>query len=191
MSNMIVKCLPNSISCIRVVLGVLLLHYNTWVDNTNIVIILITVAAFSDYLDGAAARYFHCETTLGKILDPCADAMFLAALVYVLWQRNALSTVCMTWIYMRYITIWVLQTRLFTKYNLKVQALPSGKYSIVATMVWLLCVVTTLHASYISKATLHLFNAFTTWVMLMMIMSLVDYVANYYDKTKSVVTQIS
>ena len=184
MTNAYLQCLPNSISCVRIVLGVLLLNNVAWLDNTQIVLVLLFTVAFSDYLDGAVARYFHCETTLGKILDPCADATFLATLVYVLWQRNALSTVCVTWIYSRYITIWILQTRLFTKYKLSVQALPSGKYSIVATMMWLLGVVM-LHTSNVSQTTLHLFNAFTTWVMLMMVVSLIDYVANYLEKTSS------
>ena len=41
--------------------------------------------AFSDTMDGYIARRFHQITQLGKILDPAADKLTLAAVIVSLW----------------------------------------------------------------------------------------------------------
>jgi cardiolipin synthase len=52
---------------------------------------LYAVGAASDFLDGYVARRTHAVTDLGKLLDPLADRVFIAALCVALLARGVLS----------------------------------------------------------------------------------------------------
>ncbi len=70
------KFLPNGISILRLVLSpcVFVLTYD---GHSEKALILFSVLALSDALDGILARYFRAVTTLGKFLDPVADKSLL------------------------------------------------------------------------------------------------------------------
>ena len=53
-------------------------------------VILYGVGASTDFFDGVIARHFDQVSELGKLLDPLADRIFIAALCVALVARGAL-----------------------------------------------------------------------------------------------------
>ena len=79
--------LPNLISAARLLLvpvfAVLLLQgHDLWA------LILLAVAAASDWLDGKLARALHQQSRLGELLDPAADRLFILVTLAVLALRE-------------------------------------------------------------------------------------------------------
>ena len=56
----------------------------------NAAVILYAAGAWSDFFDGYIARRTNSVTELGKLLDPLADRIFIAALVIALVVRDTL-----------------------------------------------------------------------------------------------------
>jgi cardiolipin synthase len=56
----------------------------------NAAVILYAAGAWSDFFDGYIARRTNSVTELGKLLDPLADRIFIAALVIALVVRRTL-----------------------------------------------------------------------------------------------------
>lgn len=50
-------------------------------------LLVLASASITDYLDGKAARILKQESKLGAALDPAIDRLFIAASIYVLWDR--------------------------------------------------------------------------------------------------------
>lgn len=48
-------------------------------------------AAASDGLDGALSRRFHAASTVGRLLDPVADKVFVIMVVGTLWMEGSLA----------------------------------------------------------------------------------------------------
>ncbi|MGQ9866110.1 MAG: CDP-diacylglycerol--glycerol-3-phosphate 3-phosphatidyltransferase [Pseudanabaenaceae cyanobacterium] len=61
--------------------------YENW--PAGIGAIAFAVAALTDWLDGYLARRLHCESDLGKMLDPLVDKILVMAPLLVLVQRQA------------------------------------------------------------------------------------------------------
>ena len=89
--------IPNLISLSRLVLAVAFVRYAT---NPVIAVAILCVAGISDWLDGWAAKKLGQQTSLGVVLDPVCDRLFivtvLTTLVWVhglpLWQLGVLIT---------------------------------------------------------------------------------------------------
>ena len=78
--------LANLFSILRIVLVPFLL-YSLRHDAATVsaaTVALILLAAFTDFADGYLARRLHQVSQLGRILDPVADKIFLAAVVAAL-----------------------------------------------------------------------------------------------------------
>lgn len=78
--------IPNIISCIRILLVPLFVHYYIRGDIWAAAGVLMG-CALSDVLDGMIARRFNMVTDLGKILDPVADKLIQAAMMFCLALR--------------------------------------------------------------------------------------------------------
>jgi cardiolipin synthase len=70
--------LPNLLTIVRILMIPLFVYllvygYTRWALGTFV------VAGLTDALDGAIARMWHQQTTLGRYLDPMADKMLLTA----------------------------------------------------------------------------------------------------------------
>lgn len=78
--------LPNTLTSLRIVLipffCVLFLMGPDYYAYAGAVLV---VSGLSDMFDGLLARKLHQETELGKILDPIADKLTLAAVVVCMW----------------------------------------------------------------------------------------------------------
>jgi CDP-diacylglycerol--glycerol-3-phosphate 3-phosphatidyltransferase len=87
--------IPNLISLSRLVLAVAFVRYAT---NPLIAVAILCVAGISDWLDGWAAKKLGQQTSIGVVLDPVCDRLFivtvLTTLVWVhglpLWQLGVL-----------------------------------------------------------------------------------------------------
>jgi cardiolipin synthase len=83
---------PNLLSALRLA-SVPLFVWLFVSGRENAAVIIYGVAAFSDFLDGLIARRTGAVTDLGKLLDPLADRVFIAALAVVLVARGALPLI--------------------------------------------------------------------------------------------------
>ena len=79
---------PNALNLFRILLiPVYLWRYLTAQSQMDYLTAagILLLSALSDTMDGYIARRFHQITQLGKILDPAADKLTLAAVIVSLW----------------------------------------------------------------------------------------------------------
>jgi len=72
------KSIPNMLSILRLLLVPVFL----WLliaDQFLVAFLVLMFASFTDWLDGFIARKFNQITSLGKVLDPSADRLFILA----------------------------------------------------------------------------------------------------------------
>lgn len=87
-----VVTIPNLLSAVR--LATVPLFVWLFVSgHTGAAVILLGATAWTDFFDGYIARRTNSVTELGKILDPLADRVFIAALALALVGRGALPLV--------------------------------------------------------------------------------------------------
>ena len=82
---------PNALSTMRIVLIPFFLYtYLTAQHESQYVAaaVILAVSGLTDTVDGWIARHFNMITQLGKILDPVADKLTLAAVVAALWIQK-------------------------------------------------------------------------------------------------------
>ena len=72
------KSIPNMLSILRLLLVPVFL-WLLIVDQFLIAFLVLMFASFTDWLDGFIARRFNQITSLGKVLDPSADRLFILA----------------------------------------------------------------------------------------------------------------
>lgn len=79
--------LPNLLSLLR---AFLIIPFVIWAGQGRDwpALIVLAIASITDYLDGKAARVLKQESKLGAMLDPAIDRLFIAASIYVLWERE-------------------------------------------------------------------------------------------------------
>jgi len=77
-----VRHLPNLICLARIALVWPVLHA-LQIGNHDLALVLFTVAAVSDGLDGYLAKRFNWTSELGKVLDPLADKLLLVSVFIV------------------------------------------------------------------------------------------------------------
>ena len=79
--------IPNLLSLLR---GALIpVFINLAADKRDgLALLVLAIASLTDYLDGKVARLLKQESKLGSILDPSIDRLYIAASLYVLWNRD-------------------------------------------------------------------------------------------------------
>lgn len=76
-----VATVPNALSLSRVVLVGVYLYLLLGPDDRVLATAVLAVAGATDFADGQIARRFDQVTTVGKVLDPVADRILLAAAI--------------------------------------------------------------------------------------------------------------
>ena len=72
------KSIPNMLSILRLLLVPVFL-WLLIVDQFLIAFLVLMFASFTDWVDGVIARRFNQINSLGKVLDPSADRLFILA----------------------------------------------------------------------------------------------------------------
>ena len=83
--------IPNALSVLR---GALIPVFLTLAADhrDGLALLILAIASLTDYFDGKVARWLHQESKLGAILDPMFDRFYIAASLYVLWDREIFPT---------------------------------------------------------------------------------------------------
>lgn len=81
--------LPNGLSAGRALAGPVVAHL-ILTAQPQPALLLLSLAALSDWADGALARHMQLTTVLGSYLDPLADKLFVACLVSALAAEGLL-----------------------------------------------------------------------------------------------------
>jgi CDP-diacylglycerol--glycerol-3-phosphate 3-phosphatidyltransferase len=73
--------LPNQLTMSRLVLTGFFVgcFYTSWENKNSIALLIFSVASITDYLDGNIARARGLVTNFGKLFDPLADKVLIAA----------------------------------------------------------------------------------------------------------------
>lgn len=100
--------LPNKLTILRVIMIPLVMFFYlaSFIPGGKIVaIILFVVAAFTDLLDGKIARKYNMVTDFGKFLDPIADKLLVASVLFMIVVDGTIphpwGLICMTLIMFR------------------------------------------------------------------------------------------
>ncbi len=83
--------LPNQLTLVRLLLTIVFVAAResgmTW--GAIVAATAFALAVLSDYLDGVLARRLQCETDFGRLMDPLADKVLIAAaLVLLAWSHD-------------------------------------------------------------------------------------------------------
>jgi len=76
--------IPNGITGIRALAIPFFLWTYISLDNVLLALVILTIGAVSDYVDGKVARALNQESALGAMLDPAIDRAYIAATVIAL-----------------------------------------------------------------------------------------------------------
>jgi CDP-diacylglycerol--glycerol-3-phosphate 3-phosphatidyltransferase len=95
---------PNHLTYFRIatIPVIFLLMYQ---DRYALACIVFVVSASTDFLDGATARTRNQITNLGKIIDPIADKMLIAALLYAVGFQYLMVKIFLVFILLEIVTV--------------------------------------------------------------------------------------
>jgi len=83
--------IPNVLSILRGALIPVFLNF-AGDRRDGLALLILAIASLTDYFDGKVARWLHQESKLGAMLDPLFDRFYIAASLYVLWDREIFPT---------------------------------------------------------------------------------------------------
>lgn len=133
--------IPNILTIIRILL-IPLFIISLLREMVSFALLIFTIAAISDGLDGLCARLFNQYTELGAYLDPIADKLLLTSSFVCLAVLNMLPN-WLTVIVITRDTLIVLGLAIFTMTNIKFRIKPivASKLTTVTqlvTVIWVL-----------------------------------------------------
>lgn len=82
--------IPNALSFFRLLLVPLIVTVYRRYENYTLAVVLIALSGLTDTADGYIARRFDMVSDFGKVLDPVADKLTQAAMIYCLASRYPL-----------------------------------------------------------------------------------------------------
>ena len=81
---------PNLISYLRLLLIPVIIWAYCEKENGFLTVVFVALSALTDVIDGKIARRFNMVTDIGKVLDPIADKLTQAAMMYCLLTKYEL-----------------------------------------------------------------------------------------------------
>lgn len=128
----------NRITMLRIVLTIVFMVFMLWWEKIwwtkALSLVIFTIAALSDFVDGAIAKKRNMVTDFGKLMDPIADKILVLSAFAVFLQLRIINA----WMFMIIISREILITslRLFALNKGKVlSASRAGKHKTVSQMV--------------------------------------------------------
>ncbi len=179
MSKVLLQHMPNIISLSRILLALIVFFLGYDYLQSSGVILVTILAAITDFFDGLAARWLNSETEFGRRLDPCADAIFLAAIFVLLSEKLGLDVYIIMLVLLRYTSIAAMQLHRIVLGHTNVQALDSGKWTLAASMLWIVFAMLNNMSFVYSKSAIYFCNAYQLWWLGIMLLSWLDYFLEY------------
>ncbi|MFL5865678.1 MAG: CDP-diacylglycerol--glycerol-3-phosphate 3-phosphatidyltransferase [Thermoleophilaceae bacterium] len=173
--------LPNALTLARILLVPVLVVALTVESpgGSTIAAIVFAVAALTDGLDGYLARSRQAVTTFGKVMDPVADKLMIAAALISLVSLHRLAA----WVAM------VIIAREFAVSGLRIAAgqqgvvIPASKLGKAKTIVQVVAVLALIAASHPSAAWV---QALVYAMVLITVVSGADYFLNFRRRLEEV-----
>lgn len=128
--------IPNQITIIRLALAALFVvaRESGMAWGGTVAAVAFGLAVLSDYLDGMLARRMKCETDFGRLMDPLADKVLIAAaLVCLAWSHDIPAWAAIILIARDFLITGLRQIAL--SHGLVLAADPAGKTKTASQMV--------------------------------------------------------
>jgi len=132
--------LPNLLSMLRIALIPVFVVLILDPDTTFSGIVLFAVVVSTDWVDGFAARRLGQVSELGKVLDPIADRLAIAAGLVALAARGAFPWWAAILILARDIAVLVVGGGAFVRRRVRLDVRPIGKiatFSLMLAVIWI------------------------------------------------------
>jgi cardiolipin synthase len=85
-----IATIPNALSALRLLGVPLFLWLALGPERDGLAVLVMMVAGFTDWLDGKLARALNQYSSLGRLLDPLADRLYILAAIVALVLRDVL-----------------------------------------------------------------------------------------------------
>ena len=79
--------IPNILTIFRILLIPVFLWINLGLENPPLSAVILAVSFFTDFLDGFIARKYNMVSDFGKAMDPVADKLNQAAILFALCYK--------------------------------------------------------------------------------------------------------
>jgi cardiolipin synthase (CMP-forming) len=103
-----VLTIPNALSVLRLLLIPVFLWLVLGPEADGVAVAVLMFLGVSDYLDGYLARRLRQTSTLGALLDPVADRLYILAVVVGLGLREVIPLWLVIALPLRDVLLWVL-----------------------------------------------------------------------------------
>lgn len=135
-----VLTIPNVISFLRIALIPVFVVLIVDPDTTRAGLVMFVVVVATDWVDGALARATGQVSDLGKVLDPVADRLAIAAGLIALVVADAFPLWAALLILVRDITVLIAGLVLLTKRRARIEVRYLGKVATFALMTAIACI---------------------------------------------------
>jgi cardiolipin synthase len=132
--------IPNLISFLRIVLIPVFVALIVDPDTTTTGLVLFVVVISTDWIDGAIARATDQVSELGKVLDPVADRLAIAAGLIALVVRDAFPAWAALLILVRDLAVVIAGLVLLSKRRARIEVRYIGKVATFALMSAIACI---------------------------------------------------
>jgi hypothetical protein len=99
---------PNEITIVNFILGIIIIYYlyktkfHLPIEKKIIVLLLLTLRAILDGLDGTVARMYEKTSKLGAILDEWSDIIFFAGLILIIFFESKIYSLFLFFLFLTY-----------------------------------------------------------------------------------------
>jgi cardiolipin synthase len=131
---------PNALSFLRIALIPVFFALIVDPDTTFSGLLLFAAVAATDWVDGFAARRLGQVSELGKVLDPVADRLAIAAGLIALAVRGAFPWWAAALILVRDLVILAVGAAIYARRHVRLDVRPIGKvatFSLMCAVVWI------------------------------------------------------
>jgi CDP-diacylglycerol--glycerol-3-phosphate 3-phosphatidyltransferase len=97
---------PNHLTYFRIA-TIPFIFWLMYIDKYALALILFVLSASTDFLDGSMARRRNQVTDLGKIIDPIADKMLIAVLLYSIGFQYLIVKIFLIFITLEIIVVFI------------------------------------------------------------------------------------
>jgi CDP-diacylglycerol--glycerol-3-phosphate 3-phosphatidyltransferase len=173
--------LPNKITLIRIVLVPLVVVFLISPSTTSSLVagLIFLAASLTDWLDGYLARATQQITTLGKLLDPVADKLLLAAALIPLVELDRVPAWIAVVMIGRELAVTGIRG-ISASYQLIIQAGNTGKYKMFFQILAMTALILNSKVGFVD---LHLLGTIFLWIsMVLSLISAVEYFLHFWEQ---------